>query len=42
MKKEKNKVNGGIITLIVCGVIAMILVIGCMFFPDEIFGIFTK
>ena len=40
-KKEKNG-NGGLITLIVCGIIAMALIIGCVFFPDELFGIFLN
>lgn len=42
MEKGKKKVNGGIVTLIVCGLIAMALIIACVFFPDQIFGIFAK
>ena len=42
MEKGKKKLNGGIVTLIICGIIAMALIIGCVFFPEEIFGIFTK
>ena len=38
-KKEKNS-NGGLITLIVCGSIALALIIACVFFPDQLFGIF--
>ena len=40
-KKEKNS-NAGIITLIICGIIAAAMIVGCVFFPDEIFGIFMK
>jgi len=39
MKKEENK---GILILAICGTIAIALMVGCIFFPDEIFGIFTK
>lgn len=40
-KKEKNS-NGGLIALVVCGGIAIALIVGCVFFPDEIFGMFIK
>ena len=36
-KKEGNK---GLITLIICGIIALALMIGCIFFPEELFGLF--
>lgn len=36
-KKEKNP-NAGVITLIVCGLLAVALIVGCVFFPDVIFG----
>ncbi len=39
--KEKNK-NIGLISLIICGVITIAIIIGCVFFPEEIFGIFIK
>lgn len=39
--KEKNK-NIGLISLIICGVITVAIIIGCVFFPEEIFGIFIK
>ena len=43
MTKKKNKnPNSGIITLIICGAVAFALIIGCVFFPDAIFGIFFK
>ena len=41
MKKEKNK-NSGLVTLFICGGIAMALIIACVFFPEQIFGLFTK
>ena len=40
-KKEKNS-NIGLITLVICGVIAIALIVGCVFFPDELFGLFLK
>lgn len=40
-QKEK-KSNVGLITLIICGLLAVALIIGCVFFPDEIFGLFIK
>ena len=40
-KKEKNS-NTGLIALIVCGIITVAIIVGCIFFPDEIFGIFLK
>lgn len=40
-KKEKNP-NSGLIVLMACGVIAVLLIVGCVFFPDEIFGLFLK
>ena len=41
MKKEKNP-HIGLITLIICGLLTVALIVGCVFFPDEIFGLFTK
>ncbi len=40
--KEKKKKNVGAIVLIVCAVLALALMIGCIFFSDEIFGMFIK
>jgi hypothetical protein len=42
MAKEKKNSNAGLITLVVCGVLAMALIIACVFFPDELFGLFLK
>ena len=39
--KERND-NKGLITLIICGTLAIAIIIGCIFFPEEIFGIFLK
>ncbi len=36
-KKEKNQ-NTGLIILLICGLIAVAVIVGCVFFPDEIFG----
>ena len=38
-KKAKNGENTGLITLFVCGILAMAIIVGCVFFSDEIFGI---
>lgn len=38
-KKEKES-HAGVITLVICGVLAIALIVGCVFFPNEIFGIF--
>lgn len=38
MKKQKNS-NTGVTILIVCGIIAVILIVACVFFPNEIFGL---
>lgn len=40
-QKAKNQ-NTGLTILLICGVIAVALIVGCVFFPDEIFGIFFK
>lgn len=42
MNKEGKSENKGAIILVICGIIAMVLIIGCVFFQDEIFGIFMK
>ena len=40
-KQEKNQ-NKGLIALLVCGVLAMALIIGCVFFRDQFFGLFFQ
>lgn len=40
MKKEKK--DAGLKILLICGVIAMIIIILCVFFPEQIFGLLTK
>lgn len=42
MKKKENNTHTGVILLIVCAIITLALIIGCVFFPEEIFGIFSK
>ena len=37
--QQKNS-NTGLIILGVCGVIATALIVGCVFFPEVIFGFF--
>ena len=39
-KENKKEGNKGLFTLIVCGIIALALMIGCVFFPEELFGLF--
>jgi len=36
--KKELSTHKGLIILMVCGVIAVALIIGCVFFPDELFG----
>ena len=40
MENGKNHSKKGIITLIICGIIAMALIVACVFFPDQLFGLF--
>ena len=42
VKKEGEKNNKGMIALIICIILTVAIVVGCVFFPDEIFGIFLK
>lgn len=43
MEKEKKKnSNAGLIALFVCGILTIALIVACVFFPDELFGLFTK
>ena len=37
---EKKNSNVGIITLIIWGIITVALIVGCVFFPEQLFGIF--
>lgn len=39
---EKKESKKGLIALIVCGLLALALIIACVFFPKEFFGLFTK
>lgn len=39
MKKEKGG-NNGVLLLVICGILALALIIGCVFFPDQLFGMF--
>lgn len=42
MEKEKKELDKGVKVLIICGVIAIALIVACVFFPDQIFGIFIS
>ena len=36
--KKELSTHKGLIILMICGVIAVGLIIGCVFFPNELFG----
>ena len=38
-KREKNS-NSGLKALIICGIITLVIIAVCIFFPDEFFGLF--
>ncbi len=42
MNKEDKVKNKGLMALIICGIITVAIIIACIFFPEEIFGIFSK
>lgn len=42
MKKENKNSNVGLIALFACGILTIALIVACVFFPDELFGLFTK
>ena len=42
MKKTRKTGNGGIIALILCGALTIAIIVGCIFFPEEFFSIFTN
>lgn len=41
-KKNSGNSNTGATILIICGIIAVILIVACVFFPDQIFGLLQK
>ena len=41
MEKKDNS-HKGLVTLIICGIITIGIIVACVFFPDEVFGIFIK
>ena len=41
-KKKQNNESRGLVILMLCGIIAVALIVACVFFPDTIFGLFTK
>ena len=41
-KKETDPNQTGLMVLLICGLIAVALIVGCVFFPEEIFGLFIK
>ena len=41
-KKKETTPKTGAVVLMICGIIAAAMMVGCVFFPDEIFGIFLN
>lgn len=41
-KETKKNSNAGLITLVICGLVTVAIIVACVFFPDEVFGIFLK
>jgi hypothetical protein len=41
-KKTQNNESKGLVILMLCGGIAVALIVACAFFPDTIFGLFIK
>lgn len=42
-KVEQEKTSKkGMVTVIICGLISVALIVACVFFPEEFFGLFTK
>lgn len=39
-KQKEISSNKGLIILMICGVLAVALIVACVFFPDVIFGMF--
>lgn len=37
---KENGGKSGFITLIICGILTVLLIVGCLVFPEQIFGIF--
>lgn len=40
--KKNNNPNTGVTILVICGLLAVALIVGCVFFPDVIFGMFQS
>ena len=42
MKNQEKNNNKGFKLLIACGIITIIIIVLCVFFPEEFFGLFSK
>ena len=42
MENETKKNKKGVIIMTVCVIISIAIIVGCVFFPEEFFGFFTK
>lgn len=40
--KPQNGNDTGLKVLAICGIIAVVIIVACVFFPDVIFGLFIK
>ena len=38
-KEPKQESNKGLTILIICGILAIALMVGCIFFPEQLFGL---
>lgn len=42
MTNKPKSGDAGVKVLAICGIIAVVIIVGCVFFPDIIFGLFIK
>ncbi len=40
--KKETKEGNGLTILFICGIIAVALIVACVFFPEEFFGLFKN
>ena len=41
-KEEKKETGNGLFLLFVCGLLSFALIVACVFFPKQFFGLFTS
>ena len=42
MENENKKTTGGLVALGICLILTVAIIVGCIFFGDEIFGFLLK